>query len=321
MHTILGAGGVIGRELLRELAIRGERVRLVSRSPELIAGAMEVISADISNLDQMLQAVSGSRIVYLLVGLKYDLKIWQKLWPAIMQNTIEACKRAKAKLIFFDNVYMYGKVKGPMTEETPYRPVSKKGEVRAQIATMLLDEIHSGNLTALIARCADFYGPEATNSVANVLIFDKFAKGDKALWLVNDSVRHSFTFTPDAGKSLALLAFNDKAWNQTWHVPTAPDPPIMKEFIHMVAHEFGVPPKYRILKRPMIKLAGVFDKTIREIYEMLYQYDSDYIFDSTKFARAFQFEPTSHAVGIRTTASSYKNPPVQHSGPHSVLLI
>ena len=52
-----------------------------------------------------------------------------------MSNSIEACKRAGAKLIFFDNVYMYGKAGGPMTEETPFNPCSKKGEIRAKIAS------------------------------------------------------------------------------------------------------------------------------------------------------------------------------------------
>jgi nucleoside-diphosphate-sugar epimerase len=305
MHTILGAGGAIGDELLKELRSRGEIVRLVGRNPKLVAGVSETVPADISNQDQTIRAVSGSTVVYLLVGLKYDLKIWRELWPPIMRNTIEACKRAKAKLIFFDNVYMYGKVDGPMTEETAFHPCTKKGEIRAQIATALLDEVKAGNLTALIARCADFYGPDAKNSVANVLVFDKFAKGAKASWLVNDAVRHSFTFTPDAGKSLALLAANEKSWNQTWHVPTASGPLAGKEFIAMVAREFGVQPQYRVLNKAMIKVAGWFDTTIGELYEMLYQSDFDYIFDSTKFEKAFNFQPVSYSEGIRITAASY----------------
>lgn len=308
MVTILGAGGAIGNEVVKELTRRKERVRLVGRNPRPVAGA-ETVAADISDLNQTVAAVSGSTVVHLLVGLKYDYKVWRELWPRIMQNTIEACKRARAKLVFFDNVYMYGKVDGPMTEETPFNPCSKKGEVRARIATALLNAMKAGDLTALIARSADFYGPGAKTSLPNILVFDKFAKGKTASWLVNDSVRHSFTCTPDAGKSLVLLAENEKAWNQTWHVPTASNPPTGKEFIGMVAGEFGIPPRHRVLSRPMIKVAGWFDKTIAEIYEMLYQYDRDYLFDSTKFAKAFNFEPTSYPDGIRITADGYKQKP------------
>jgi nucleoside-diphosphate-sugar epimerase len=309
MHTILGAGGSIGKELVKELVRDGKRVRLVGRNPKSADGSAEAVSADISNLDQTIKAVSGSAVVYLLVGLKYNLKIWRALWPLIMQNAIEACKRAKARLIFFDNVYMYGQVNGVMTEQTPFNPCSKKGEIRAQIATVLLDEVKARNLIALIARSADFYGPDARNSVPNILVFDKFAKRSKASWLVNDSVKHSLTFTLDAARSLAFLAGNEKAWNQTWHVPTAPNPPSGKEFIQLVADEFGVTPNYRVLTKPMIRLAGWFDPTVRESYEMLYQSEYDYIFDSTKFEKAFNFEPTSYAQGVRITSAAFKKQP------------
>lgn len=308
MQTILGAGGVIGTELVRELAESQQQVRLVGRNPTLVPGATEAVSADISKLDQTIRAVSGSTVVYLLVGLKYDVNVWRELWPSIMRNAIEACKHAKAKLIFFDNVYMYGKVAGRMTEETPFNPCTKKGEIRAQIASALLDEIKAGNLDAIIARSADFYGPKARMSVANILVFDKFAKGAKAAWLVNDSVPHSYTYTPDAAKSLTMLANAESAWNQTWHVPTASNPPTGREFIQMAADEFGVESRYRVLSRPLIKVAGLFNSDIRESYEMLYQSDSEYIFESTKFSKTFAFEPTSYAEGVRRTVLTCKKP-------------
>src|ERR1017187_6343480 len=229
MITILGAGGAIGNELVKLLAVRQKPFRLVGRNPRSVTGATETVSADIADQEQTILAVAGSSVVHLLVGLKYDHKLWAEMWPRIMANTIEACKRAGAKLIFFDNVYMYGKVSGPMTEETPFNPCSNKGQVRAQIAATLLNEIKAGKLSALIARSADFYGPDARTSVANILVFEKFAKGATASWLVNDAVPHSYTFTPDAARSLTVLAANESAWNQTWHVPTTANPPIGKQ--------------------------------------------------------------------------------------------
>jgi nucleoside-diphosphate-sugar epimerase len=307
MQTILGAGGAIGTELVKELARSRQPVRLVGRNPKLVQGATEAVSADISNLDQTIGAVVGSTVVHLVVGLKYDVSVWRELWPRIMGNAIESCKRANAKLIFFDNVYMYGKVSGPMTEDTPFNPCSKKGEIRAQIAATLLNEIKAGRLKAMIARSADFYGPHVRTSVPNILVFDQFAKRAKAAWLVNDLVPHSYTYTLDAAKSLAFLADSELAWNQTWHLPTTPNPPTGKEFIKMVAKEYGVEPKYRVLSRPLLKVAGLFDSNIRESYEMLYQCDSEYLFNSTKFSKAFGFEPTSYAEGILRTALANKS--------------
>ncbi len=303
MHTILGANGAIGVELTAELAKKGRRIRLVSRNPVSTVGADQVVAADLADLDQTINAVAGSQVAYLVVGLKYDLGAWQQLWPRIVSNAIEACKRANANLVFFDNVYAYGKVAGPMTEQTPFNPCSRKGEVRARIATALANEFTAGNLTALIARSADFYGPRVRTSVANRLVLDKLAEGATASWLVSDAVRHSWTFTPDAGKSLALLTESDSAWNQTWHVPTAPAPPTGREFVAMAAKALGAEPKYRVLSRPLIKVAGFFDSDIRESYEMLYQYDSDYLFDSTKFSTAFRFAPTDYEAGIAQCAT------------------
>ena len=307
MHTILGANGAIGVELVDALRKKARRIRLVRRKPATVAGAEQVVSADLSDLEQTIRAVAGSQVAYLLVGLKYDVRVWAELWPRIMENAIEACKRANAKLVFFDNVYPYGKVVGPMTEQTPFNPCSNKGEIRARIATTLLNEIAKGSVTAMIARSADFYGPHVRTSVANLLVLDKFASGAKASWLANDAVPHLWTFTPDAGRSLALLAESDAAWNQTWHVPTAPNPPTGKEFIALAAKAFAMAPKYRLLSRPMIRLAGLFNSDIRESYEMLYQYDSEYLFDSTKFSTTFGFTPTSYEAGIAQCSARESN--------------
>jgi nucleoside-diphosphate-sugar epimerase len=307
MITILGAGGAIGDELARQLAAAKQPFRLVGRNPKQLPGA-ETVAADLTDRDQTIRAVAGSSIVHLLVGLKYDHKVWAEAWPRIMSNTVEACKRAGAKLVFFDNVYMYGKVVGPMTEETPFNPCSRKGEIRARIASALIDEWKAGALTAMIARSADFYGPGAANSVPNMLVFKPLSGGKKASWLVNDAVPHSFTYTPDAPRALVQLAASPTAWNQTWHLPTSPNPLTGKEFVALAAKALGVAPKCSVLGRSMIRIAGWFDPMVAESYEMLYQSDSPYLFDSGKFARAFGFPGTHYPDGIVATAASFQKP-------------
>ena len=113
MITILGAGGAIANELVKALLPREEPIRLVGRNPRFVAGAMEVVTADLARLDDAVRAVAGSRIAFLVIGLKYDLTEWRARWPPIMRNVIEAAKRAGAKLVSFDNVYTYGEVDGP----------------------------------------------------------------------------------------------------------------------------------------------------------------------------------------------------------------
>ncbi len=305
MITLLGAGGPIANELAKLLAERKQAFRLVGRNPKSIFGG-ETFAADLTDRDQAIRAAAGSSVVHLLVGLQYDIAVWRETWPRIMANAIEASKRAGAKLLFFDNVYMYGRVNGAMTEETPYNPCSQKGEIRARIATSLMDEVKAGRLTAMIARAADFYGPNTAHGVPNLLVFDPLSKGSAPSWLVNAKVPHSFTFTPDAARGVAMLADRDSAWNQVWHLPTTADPPTGEQFIAMAAREFGRPAKFRVLSRPMLRVAGWFKRDIGQLYEMLYQNDSPYLFDSSKFAREFGFGGTPYSEGIRITAASYK---------------
>jgi nucleoside-diphosphate-sugar epimerase len=305
MITILGAGGVISNELVKLLAARKQPFRLVGRHAATAPGAAETVSADLSDKEQTLRAVAGSSLVYLLVGLKYDHKVWAETWPGIMANTIEACKRAGARLVFFDNVYMYGRVSGPMTEETPFNPCSRKGGIRARLATSLIDEWKSGGVTAMIARSADFYGPAAKTGIPNATVFDPMSKGRKPMCLVNDALPHSYTYTPDAAQALVTLAESASAWNQTWHLPTAPNPPTAKEFIANAAEDLHASPKYRVLSKPIVRIFGWFDPVVGEVHEMLYQNDAPYLFDSSKYARTFGFAGTPYADGIRATAASY----------------
>nr|WP_295867981.1 NAD-dependent epimerase/dehydratase family protein [uncultured Chitinophaga sp.] len=302
MYTILGAGGVIANELAKELVKNGKKVRLVSRSPQAVAGITDLVAADITDAAQTRRAVAGATVVFLTAGLKYDHKVWGALWPRIMTNVIDACKAEGAKLIFFDNVYPYGLVDGPMKESESYHPVSKKGKVRAAIATQLMDEVKAGRLTATIARAADFYGPGADKTgFLNLLIIDKFRKNSSAMWLGKDNVTHSYTFTPDAGRGLYLLSQDESSFNQVWHLPTSNPAPDGKGYMALIAAQMGVKPKYMKLNGFLIGLTGLFDTTIRELGEMLYQNNYPYIFDSSKFEKHFNVKPTSYEEGVRLT--------------------
>ena len=305
MVTILGAGGAIGNELVKLLSARKQPFRLVGRNPVSAAGAEDVVSADLTDMYQTLRAVAGSSVVHLIAGLKYDREVWAEQWPRVMANTIEACKHAGAKLIFFDNVYMYGRVVGAMTEDSPFNPCSKKGEIRAQIATTLMNEWKSGGLTAMIARAADFYGRGAKTGIPNVMVFEPMSKKQTPMCLVNDSLPHSYTYTPDAAEALMTLAASDGAWNQTWHLPTTPNPLTGKEFVKQAAELMGVPAKCRILSKPMVRMVGWFKPVVGELHEMLYQNDSPYLFDSSKYTRTFGSAGTPYTEGIRATAASY----------------
>ena len=306
MQTILGSSGVIGNELAKSLTQYTNKIRLVSRNPKKVNPTDELFTANLLKAEEVIKAVEGSEIVYLTVGIQYKTSMWQQQWPLIMKNVIEACKQNNSKLVFFDNVYVYGRVNGWMKEDTPIKPISRKGEVRKQVTEMLMNEVKNGNLKAIIARAADFYGPNTPLSFVTVTVFENFKKGKKAMWFIDAERKHSFTYTPDAGKATAMLGNSDSAYNQIWHLPSDRNVLTGKEFIELSAKAFGVKPEYTVLKKWMIKMAGLFNSNIRESVEMLYQNDSEYLFDSTKFEKAFNFRPTSYEEGIIKTVNSLK---------------
>ncbi len=193
MQTILGAGGPIGIELAKALKNYTSRIRLVSRDPEKVNPEDELFPADLLQATEVDRAVKGSDVVYLTAGLAYNHRKWEKQWPVIVQNVIDACVKHEAKLVFFDNVYMYSKDSIlHMTEDSRVDPPSKKGKVRAEIAGMIMNEVWTQKLQALIARSADFYGPGIkNNSILIETVFKPLKKGKKAMWLGGAGYKHS----------------------------------------------------------------------------------------------------------------------------------
>jgi nucleoside-diphosphate-sugar epimerase len=299
-QTILGSGGGAGSELEKALSQYTNDIRLVSRNPKAAGGGKEPWPADLTSRDDIFKAVEGSAIVYLMVGLKYDIRVWESQWPQLVRNVIDACKSHGAKLVFFDNIYMYDKnFLNGMTEETPINPPSRKGKVRERIAKMIMDEASAGTLTALIARSADFYGPGLKTSMLTETVFKPLAAGKKANWMGSVNFKHSFTYTPDAGKATALLGNTPDAYGQVWHLPTAPDPFTGKQWIGAIAAAMGKQPKFQAAPKLVVQVMGLFMPIMKEMVEMLYQYDRDYVFDSGRFEKRFGFKPTPYLDGIR----------------------
>jgi nucleoside-diphosphate-sugar epimerase len=298
VHTILGANGVIAQELSRALVKSSPAIRQVGRKPRKVNSTDETVVADLLDAQATANAVSGSEVAYLVAGLKYDTSVWQEQWPQVMRNVINACKDHGARLVFFDNVYSYGRVDGLMTEDTPFNPISKKGEVRAKIATMLLDEMRNGNLQAMIVRSADFYGPGAANSFPHATVFERLRAGKAPQWIGDPNAVHTFTYTPDAGRSVAVLGKTPEAYGQTWHLPTSKEPLTGADFVRLACELAKQPYRLQVAPRWILRLMGIFIPVLRENDEMMYQFEYDYRFDSSKIESAFGLLPTPYRQGI-----------------------
>lgn len=290
MQTILGSGGSAGTELARALTNYTKQIRLVSRNPKKVNPDDELFPADLNNPAEVEKAIEGSEIVYVTIGFEYSAKAWQQKWPPFMKSVIEGCKKSKAKLVFFDNMYMYDPdYLSDMTEETPIRPTSKKGLVRKQVAEMILDEVKKGMLTALIARAPDFIAPK--NSALVINVYENLAKGKKAVWVSSFDKIHNFIHFVDAGKATALLGNTPDAYNQVWHLPSIKEKLTGKQWVEMFAKQMNVEVRTSILPVWMMPVLGIFIPILKEFPEMAYQFDRDYYFSSRKFEDRFNYKP------------------------------
>ena len=306
MQVILGGGGAIGTELAKALKQYSNHIRIVSRAPRKVNSDDEIFSADLTDAAAVTRAVEGAEVVYLTAGLPYKIKVWQQQWPLIMQNVINACKQHGARLVFFDNIYLYDEKSIPhLTEEAPVNPPSKKGAVRARIAKMLMDEVAKGSLTAMIVRAADFYGPGIGTSMLQETVYKSLKKGKAAVWMGNRTKVHSFTYTPDAAKATALLGNTPDAYNQVWHLPTSGEKLTGNDWIKLFAETMQTKNKAMTVSTPVLWVMGLFNPLMKEMVEMMYQYNQDYFFDSKKFEARFpEFNVTSYREGVKEVVTA-----------------
>ncbi|REG82519.1 NAD-dependent epimerase/dehydratase family protein [Algoriphagus antarcticus] len=300
LHTVLGANGNIAKVVSTELHQKGITVRQFSRKPAKVNDTDELYPGDLLDSNAVSQAVKGAEVVYLLAGIQYKAAIWERDWPIIMRNTLDACIQHGAKLVFFDNMYAYDPEQvGKLTEETPLNPQSRKGKVRKQILDMLWKDVTTGKLKALVARAADFYGPDASNSVLNEIVINRMKAGKGAQCLYSSTKKHSWTYIPDAGKATAFLGLQEDSWNQSWHLPTDPAYSSVQEIHAILNKKLGTKLKLQVMPSWLVRVLGLFIPVMKEVVELRYQMDSDYRFDSSKIEKTYGLKPTSIEVGLQ----------------------
>jgi nucleoside-diphosphate-sugar epimerase len=307
LHVVFGTGP-LGLAVMRELRRRGRHVRMINRSSRVRFAKdaqTEVGGANAADPAQAREVCEGAAVVYHCVGLPYPR--WPE-FPAIADGIVEGAAAAGAKLVYGDNLYMYGAVEGAMTEDLPYAATTTKGRIRAAIARSLLEAHHARKLRVTIGRGSDFFGPYATDAaMMGSRVFGRALDG-KSAQVVGDPDRlHTFTFIDDFGNALVTLGEREEALGKAWHVPS---PPAItaRQFVEAVHRALGKPVKLSRVPRLAIALAGLFDPNAGELKEMLYQFERDFVMDSSRFDKAFGTQPTSVDQAISATLDWYRRP-------------
>lgn len=300
MQTILGANGQIAEELARELKRHyTDDLRLVSRTPRKVNASDTVMPANLLDVRQTAEAVKGSSIVYFTAGLPPSTALWEAQFPQMLKNALDATRAAGASFAYFDNTYMYPQHDQLLTEDTPFAPHGRKGQVRAEMARMVLDEMKRGEIPVLIGRAPEFYGPGKTQSFTNALVIDKLKAGQKPRVPLRDDTLRTLIWTPDASRGLAALGNAPDAYGQTWHLPCCDERPTYKAFVAMAAQAFEQPSRYSVIPKLGFQVAGMFSEQVREIQELLPRYACDNLFDSSKFKQRFpEFKVTTYQEGL-----------------------
>lgn len=288
IHTVLGAGQV-GTRLASLLAQQGQEVRLVSRRGVAPEG-IKAISADAADLDALQSAASGSDVIYNCINPAYHR--WVQDWPPMSANIITTAQTQQAVLVTLSNLYGYGPVDAPMTEQTPLTAHTRKGAVRAQMWREALAAHEAGRIRAVEVRASDFVGDAGDQTNFGDRVIPKMRAGKAVSMMGKLDQPHTWTYTGDAATLLATVASRPDAWGQVWHVPSNA-PRTQEQVVTDLAAELGVPvPKMRTLGAGMLRTAGVFNPTIRELVEMLYEFDRPFIMDSSAAQATFGLAPT-----------------------------
>jgi nucleoside-diphosphate-sugar epimerase len=305
LHVVFGAGP-LGLAVARALAKRGARIRLVNRSGKApgAPSGVESWAADASDPAQARAACAEAGVVYQCAAPAYTE--WARLFLPLQRSILHAAAATGARLVVGENLYMYGETPGSLVESLPLSATTKKGQLRAAMANELLAAHGAGHVRVAIGRGSDFFGPFVGPSAAGERMFLAAIEGKTVDVLGCARALHSFTFIDDFGEALVTLGARDEALGQAWHVPNA-IAVSNGQFAELVIEAAGSGSSVREVPRWMVKAIGLFAPPMRELVEMLHEFEAPFVVDDSAFTRTFGASATPLNVAIGATLEWYRS--------------
>ena len=297
-NVVFGTGA-LGLAVAGRLVSSGQRVQLVNRRGKAAAPqGVEVVAADATDPVAARRVCDGALVVFHCANGPYGQ--WTQTLPPIMSGIIEGAAAAGARLVYGDNLYMYGPVDGPIREDLPNRPIGPNTRVRAEVAATLMHAHADGKVRATIGRASDFFGPRVRQSKVGDGVFARALAGKPAQTVGDPDALHTYTFIHDFAAGLVTLAQREEALGEVWHIPNA-ETATTRRFIEMVFEQVQRPARLQTVPRLMISMLALFIPPMRAVKETLYQSERPWVVDHNKFARAFGSRPTPHEQAIAET--------------------
>jgi nucleoside-diphosphate-sugar epimerase len=304
LQVVLGAGGGIGGALVDEMLRRELPVRAVTRDTAEVPAGAEKVVADLTAPEAVREAVTGAEVVYHAAAPPYHR--WPEAFPPLNASIVAACSGTGARLVFADNLYMYGPAAGVMTEETPTNATDRKGRLRASLAEKLMLAHAAGELDGVIGRASDYFGPRGVNSSLGTTLFGAAAKGLTVRWLGSLDVAHSVVYLPDLARGLATIGLAQQASGRIWHLPPTGSP-TGREFVALLSQAVGSPIKASATPRWLLRTIGLFRPQVREVADVSYQWTAPFVTSDAAFQAAFgPFEPTPLPQAVAETMAWFE---------------
>ncbi|MCC3775472.1 NAD-dependent epimerase/dehydratase family protein [Streptomyces sp. UNOB3_S3] len=307
LHVVIGFGPA-GAATARLLVEKGHSVRVVTRSGRSPEPGIEHVALDAADRERLNAAVRGADAIHSCAAPPYHR--WAGEWPSLASSLCAAAEDSGAVLVMLGNLYGYGPVDGPMTEELPLVATGPKGRVRAAVWEQARKLHEQGRIRAVEVRASDFFGPGVTDGghlAARVV--PRLLRGKAVSTLGDPDAPHSWSYLPDVAAALVEVAGEERAWGRAWHVPTEPALSV-REMAGRLADEAGTGPvAVRGLPPAVLGLASVFSPLIRELKEIRYQFDRPFVIDSSAYEAAFAVRATPVADQVKATVDWWRERP------------
>jgi nucleoside-diphosphate-sugar epimerase len=280
LHVVFGTGPV-GMSVMEALMQTGrQRVRMVNRSGRgSVPEGVEVVGGDATDGAFAREVSEGASVVYFALNPPYDK--WPGLFPGLQAGVLEGAASAGAKLVAMENLYMYGPTDGhPLTENLPYASNTRKGAVRAKMSEKLMEAHTSGRVRVVRGKSAQVAG--------------------------DPDQPHTYTYAPDVGRGLVILGEREEALGQAWHLPS-PETLKTREFVEIIFEEVGKHARIQAAPKIVLRAMGLFNPGMREMIEMLYEFEEPFVVDHSKFEEAFGEHATPLGEAIGHTVRWYRS--------------
>jgi nucleoside-diphosphate-sugar epimerase len=291
--------------LAADLHGRGIDVRAVSRRrPAALAEGVDWRAVDATDSEAAIDAAKGAAVVYQCLNAPYTH--WPELFPPLQGNVLVAAERAKALLVTLENVYGYGPTGGrPMTEDLPLAATTSKGRTRAAMTAELLAAAESGRVRIAIGRASDFFGPGVTETTLGARVFAHAIAGKRADFIGDPTRAHTYSYVPDIATGLATLGTDERSVGQVWHLP-GPGTVTTRALLDIVASHIDRPVRIRNLPKLALRVLGVVNPLMRELAEMSYEFEQDFVLDTSKYVSVFGAAGTTLADAVSDTVAWYR---------------